>query len=370
MQRSHKIRLYPNNRQATYFAKACGCARLAYNWGLAEWQRRYSQGERPSAYGLKKQFNALKREQFPFVSEVTKWAPERSFFDLDRAFKNFFRNKRFRYPKFKKKGQRDSFYISGSVVKLDQNRVCIPKLGWVRMAECLRFSGKLQSVTISKRADRWFASIAVDIPDAEYSESQAYSAVGIDLGVKRLATLSNGTVFENPATTQKFAKRLRRANKALARKQKGSSNFKKQKRRLARLHQKIADYRSDAVHKFTSFVADRYSDVCVEDLNVAGMVRNRRLAKAISDASFREIRRQLEYKSIRLHVVDRWLPSTKLCASCGQLRDMPLSERVFKCDCGFGPIDRDLNAAQNILRQGLPWQPVERPALALSLAVA
>ncbi len=369
MQRSHKIRLYPNNSKATYFAKACGISRLAFNWGLAEWKRQYSQGERPSAYGLKKKFNAIKREQFPFVSEITKWAPERAFFDLDRAFKNFFQNKRFRYPKFKKKGRRDSFYISGSVVKLDRKRICIPKIGWVRMAECLRFSGKIQSVTISKRADRWFASIAVDIPDAGYSESQVYSAVGIDLGVKRLATLSDGIVFENPATTKKFARRLRRSNKALARKQKWSRNSKKQKLRLARLHQKIADYRSDAIHKFTSFVADRYSDVCIEDLNVVGMVKNRKLARAISDVSFGEIRRQLEYKSINLHVIDRWFPSTKLCANCGQTHEMPLSKRVFECDCGFGPVDRDLNASQNILRQGLPWQPVERPALALSLAI-
>lgn len=353
MQRAHKIRLNPNNAQATYFAKACGCRRFAYNWALAEWQAQYERGEKPSAYGLKKQFNSIKRERFPFITETTKWAPEHAFFDLDKAFKNFFRRlkqgKKPGFPRFKKKGQRDSFYISGSVVKLNQKSICIPKLGWVRMRERLRFVGKIQSVIISKRADQWFAAINVEAPDgAECDESQVHSAIGIDLGVKSLAVLSDGTTFENPKITQKFAKRLRRANKALARKQKGSSNWCKQKLRLSKLHLRIANARANAIHQFTAFVANRYSDVCIEDLHVVGMIKNRKLAKAISDVSFGEIVRQLEYKCIRVHKVSRWFPSTKLCGQCGQLHDMPLSKRMMECDCGAPSIDRDLNAAINI----------------------
>lgn len=371
MQRAHKIRLNPNNTQATYFAKACGCARLAYNWGLAEWQRQYAAGESPSSYGLKKQFNGLKREKFPFITEVTKWAPERAFADLDRAFQGFFhrlkQGKKPGYPKFKKKGQSDPFYISGSVIKIQGKRICIPKLGWVRMREPLRFEGKVLSVVISKRADQWFAAVNVEAPDLpRCDESQVHSAVGIDLGVKALATLSDGTVVANPRITQRFAKRLRRANKALARKQKGSSNWHKQKLRLSRLHLRISNCRADALHKFTASIANTYSDVCIEDLNASGMVKNRKLAKVISDVSFGEIARQLEYKCIHLHKVSRWFPSTKMCGSCGQLHDMPLGKRVMICDCGTPAVDRDLNAAINILRQGLPWQPVEPEALILA----
>lgn len=364
MQRSHKIRLNPNNAQATYFAKACGCARLAYNWGLAEWKRQYEAGEKPSAFGLKKQFNAIKKSQYPFVTEVTKWAPEEAFRNLDSAFKCFFKRGK-GYPRFKKKGIRDSFYVSGTVLKVSGEAILVPKLGWVRMRESLRFSGKIQSAVFSRRADQWFVSISLAIPDSPPDENQVRKAVGIDLGVSKLATLSDGTAYENPRVAQKFAKRLRRANKALARKQKGSANFRKAKMRLSKLHLKISNYRSDALHKFTSGVCQNYTDVYLEDLNPSGMVRNRRLAKAISDVSFGEVRVQFSYKATRLHVVDRWFPSTKLCAECGQLHDMRLSDRVFRCDCGRPEIDRDLNAAQNILRQGLPWQPVERKALVL-----
>lgn len=369
MQRSHKIRLNPNNAQVTYFAKACGCSRFTYNWALAEWQKQYEAGEKPSAYGLKKQFNSLKHEQYPFVGEVTKWAVERSFFDLERAFKNFFRRvkqgKKPGYPKFKKKGQKDSFYISGSVIQLNNNFIKIPKLGWVRMRESLRFTGNVQSAVISKRADQWFVAISVAVPDgAECDKNQVYSAVGVDLGIKTLATLSDGTIFENSRITKKFTKQLRRANKSLARKKKGSSNWRKQKLRLAKLHLRVANTRSDAVHKMTSFIANNYSNVCVEDLNTSGMLKNRKLSRTLADASFGEIIRQLEYKCVRVHKVDRWFPSTKLCSNCGQLHDMPLSKRTMKCDCGV-EIDRDLNAAQNLLRQGLPdSKPVELEALA------
>jgi putative transposase len=354
MHLSHKIKLKPNNIQRTYFQKACGCSRLAYNWGLEQWNTQYKAGEKPSAFGLKKQFNAVKKEKFPFVHEVTKTACERAFTDLDSAFKRFFKKKS-KYLRFKKKGVSDSFYISSQYIKVDGKRIRIPKLGWVRMTEELRFEGRILSVTITKKSDMWFASIAVDIPDAPVcSDNQVHSAVGIDLGISKLATLSNGEVFENSKTTKKYEGRLRRLNKSLARKKKGSNNWKKAKLKLSRLHYKISCTRQDAIHKMTSEISKNYSDVCMEDLNSKGMIKNRRLSKAVSDASFGEIRRQLSYKAIRIHFVDRYFPSTKLCMNCGQLHNMSLNKRVFECGCGVGPIDRDLHAAQNILRQGLP----------------
>jgi putative transposase len=181
-----------------------------------------------------------------------------------------------------------------------------------------------------------------------------HSAVGIDLGVSKFATLSDGSVFENIKTTKKFERTLRRMNKSLARKTKGSNNWKKAKTKVAKLHYKIKCVRQDYLHKVTTWISQNYSDVYLENLNVSGMMKNRRLSKAVSDVSFYETRRQLEYKSLRVHFVDRFFPSTKLCMSCGQLNDMPLHKRVFKCDCGVPDIDRDLHAAQNILRQGLP----------------
>jgi putative transposase len=361
--RAHRIRLNPNNAQATYFAKACGCARLAFNWGLAEWQRQHEAGEKPSAYGIKKKFNGIKRTQFPFVLEVTKWAPEEAFRNLDSAFRHFF-SRRNGHPQFKKKSQRDSFYVSGSVIKVRGKEVCVPRLGWVRMTEALRFSGKIQSATFFKNADQWFVSFRIDTPDAISGENQARSAVGIDLGVSRLATLSDGSIYENPKVTKRFAKRLRRANQNLARKQKGSANFRKAKLRLQKVHQRITDYRSDAIHKFTTGVSRQFTDVCLEDLNAAGMVKNRKLAKAIIDVSFYQIKQQFMYKAEYVHQVDRWFPSTKLCSDCGQLQQLKLSDRTHKCDCGRPDVDRDLNAAHNILRQGLPdVTPVERKAL-------
>lgn len=369
MQRAHKIRLDPNNKQATYFAKACGIRRFAYNWGLAEWKRQYESGLKPCAYGVKKQFNSIKHQEFPWVSEVTKCAPEQAFLDLDRAFRNFFRNKKFRYPRFKKKGVRDSFLISNQHFSLAEGKVRIPKLGWVRMRESLRFQGKVLSATVSKEAGHWFIAITVEIPDApECSDSQVYSAVGVDLGLNKLAVLSTGEAFENPRTTQRFERRLRRLNKSLARKKKGGENWKKAKQRLSLLHFRIRNIRQDSLHKLTSYLANCYSDVCIEDLNASGMVRNKRLAKSVSDAAFREFRRQLEYKAIQVHVVDRFFPSSKLCMECGQVHEMPLSKRIFKCSCNGLAIDRDLHAARNILRQGLPnVKPVEREALAQGL---
>ena len=370
MHRSHKIELVPNNKAKTYFAQACGCSRLAYNWGLEQWSAQYKAGEKPTAYKLKKQFNAIKREEFPFVYAVTKTACERAFGNLDNAFKRFFQKKS-RYPRFKKKGIRDTFYITGQYTKTDKRRIWIPKLGWVRMTEQLRFSGKLLSVVISNCAGRWFAAFSVDIPDTKRSDNQVRRAVGIDLGITKLATLSDGTQFANIRSTKVFERRIRRLNKSLARKKKGSSNRRKAKGALSRAHYKLRCLRQDHLHKMTTFIANKYTDVCLEDLNIRGMVRNRCLAKSLSDAACGEIRRQLGYKVRRVHFVGRFFPSTRLCMRCGQLHDMPLSKRVFECACGVGPVDRDLHAAQNILRQGLPdVKPVEMEALANSCSVS
>lgn len=182
-------------------------------------------------------------------------------------------------------------------------------------------------------------------------------AVGIDLGVKALATLSDGTAIPNPHHLQADEQRLKRAQQALSRKMKGSKRRAKAKDRVARLHARIANRRTDTLHKLTARLAQTYSDICIEDLNVAGMVKNHHLAKAVSDASFSELRRQLEYKTAKtgakLHVIDRWYPSSKTCSNCGSVKTkLSLKERTYKCEhCGL-VIDRDLNAAINIMVAG------------------
>ena len=367
MHRSHKIRLNPNSAQATYFAKACGVTRLSYNWGLAKWKELYEAGEKTSGRVINKEFTKIKRTEFPFITEVTKCAPETAFNNLDNAFKNFFRNlkkgNKKTYPRFKKKGTHDSFAVDNSKFKVNGNKIRIPKLGWVRMTEELRFKGKMLSATISKIADKWFVSILVEMPDEDKSKNQTLPPVGVDLGIKTLATLSDGVIFDNIKATKLFERRLRRLNKSLAKKQRRSNRWKKAKLSLSKCHYKISCIRNSAIHKMTRFVANNYSTVCLEDLNVSGMVKNRHLSKAISDVSFGEIRRQIEYKTYAVSVVDRFFPSTKLCMDCGKKHDMPLSKRIFEC-CQ-GPIDRDLHAAQNILRQGLSEiKHVETKALA------
>lgn len=207
-------------------------------------------------------------------------------------------------------------------------------------------------------AGRWYAALTVEREEpAAAKETPRGGAVGIDLGIKTLATLSDGTVIKNPRYLRKAERKLKRAQKVLSRKTTGSKRRAKARAKVARLHARVANQRGDAIHKATTWLTQTYSEICIEDLNTAGMVRNHRLAKAIMDASFGEFRRQLEYKTARtgarLHVVDRWFASSKTCSNCGRVKaKLSLSERVFHCDgCGL-VMDRDLNAAVNILVAG------------------
>ena len=214
-------------------------------------------------------------------------------------------------------------------------------------------------MTVSKRAGRWYAALTVERDDQASQSVRAPQggAVGVDLGIKTLATLSDGTVINNPRCLAASERRLKQAQQALSRKTRGSKRRTKARAKVARLHAHVANQRLDAIHKATTWLAGTYSEICIEDLHVAGMVKNHRLAKAVSDAAFAEFRRQLEYKTARngarLHVIDRWYPSSKTCSKCGRVKaKLPLAERVYRCDgCGL-VMDRDLNAAVNILVAG------------------
>jgi putative transposase len=291
--------------------------------------------------------------------EVTKCAPQLAIKnDLNNAFRNFF-EKRAGYPQFHKKGIHDSFSISNDQFEISGMKVWIPLLGWVNMAEGLRFSGKVIGAAVSRRADKWFISIQVEMPDIETAHTSESQAVGVDLGVKALATLSDGAVVPGAKATRQCGQKLRRLNKELSRRQgarKGeakSKNFIKTKRKISRLHAKIADIRADETHKLTTMLTQKYGIIGIEDLNVKGMMSNHNLARSIADMSFFEFRRQLEYKAAatgsHIVVADRWFASSKTCHFCGcKYEDMDLSVREWTCDVCGTRHDRDLNAATNL----------------------
>ena len=359
---SHKIRLDPNHKQATYFAKAAGTARFAYNWALAEWQTQYAVWKddntqpKPNQMSLRRQLNAIKREQFPWMLAVTKNAPQMAIIQLGQAFNNFFAG-RAKYPQFKKKGQsRDSFTLTNDQFTIDACRVRIPNLGLVRMRETLRFSGKILSATISRTADQWFASITVDTQDHNHlPPAENQGTVGVDLGVSALATLSTGEKVVGAKPHKALLSRLKRLSRSLSRKVKGSANRHKAKQKLAKLHARIANIRKDSLHKLTTDLTRRFHTIGIEDLNVSGMMKNHHLSRAISDMGFFEFRRQLEYKAgmrgAVVVVADRFFASSKTCSTpgCGHKVDkLPLSVREWTCP-GCGAVhDRDVNAAKNL----------------------
>ncbi len=351
MYRAHKICLNPNVAQANYFARACGVARFAYNWALSEWKRQYETGDKPNWLTLNRLLNKIKRDDFPWMVAVTKCAPANALVDLNTVMQRFIKGE-IKYPKFRRKGVNDKFRLNNDQFVIDGSRIRIPKLGWVRMREALRFTGKLISCTISRRADKWFASIVVDTePVLKPAENQG--TVGIDLGLTTFATLSNGQKIAAPKPLVRLLPKLKRLSRAFSRKQKGSKNREKARIKLVRLHLRIWNIRQDFLHKLTSDLTRRYNTICVEDLNVSGMLRNKKLARAISDVGWYEFRRQLEYKSAmrgnNLVFADRFFASSKLCSACGhKTEEMPLSVRQWQCPCCGAENDRDVNAAVNL----------------------
>lgn len=356
---AHKIRLDPNNVQATYLARAAGTARFAYNWALTEWQRQYHASQAdpllssPSETALRRQLNAIKREQFPWMLEVTKNAPQMAIIQLGAAFKNFFAG-RANYPTFRRKGRDDRFTLSNDQFSVDAARIRIPKLGWVRMRENLRFAGTVVSASVSRTAGHWFASITVDTPDdLLLPQADNQGTVGVDFGVTTLAALSTGERITGPKAHRRLLGRLKRLSRGLSRKVKGSANRGKAKARLARVHARIANIRQDSLHQLSHSLTSRFHTIGIEDLNVKGMIKNRCLSRAVSDMGFYELRRQLQYKADlrggRVVVIDRWYPSSKICSSCGhQLESLPLAVRTWTCPCCCAVHDRDVNAAINL----------------------
>jgi putative transposase len=325
---------------------------------LKEWGGQYEEWKadntlpKPSQVSLRRRLNAVKREQYPWMLEVTKCAAQLAIMQLGDAFNNFFA-KRAQYPVFRKKGIHDRFSISNDQFSVKDRRIRIPNLGWVCMREPLRFTGKIMSATVSRIADKWFVSITVDadIPCPLKAENQG--AVGVDLGITSQATLSTGEKHPGPKPHKALLRRLRLLSRRLSKKEKGSKNRAKAKQRLARLHARITNIRKDDLHQFTTGLTRRFHTIGIENLHVKGMMRNRRLARSLADVSFFEFRRQLGYKAVMRNgiviVADRWFAGSKTCSVCGHaVEALPLSARGWMCpECGANH-DRDVNAAINL----------------------
>lgn len=371
MMRAHKIRIYPNNVQETYLKKACGVARFAYNWALARSIEQYeANNECKFSYArLSRELNAIKREEFPWMLEVTKYAPQLAIRNgLNSAFTRFFK-KQGGYPNFKKKGVKDSFQIDGADIKLTGNAVKLPLLKQpIKMAETLRYkNAKLLTSTISRKVDQWYIAIQVELddPKPKHTATSENQAVGVDLGITDLAVLSNGNKIKGNKYTKKYAKQLRRAQQSLIRKQgarkgeKKSNNYLKQRIKVSKLHKRISDARVDELHKLSYYLTTEFPVIGLEDLNIEGMVKNHNLAKAIHDQSWGELRRQIEYKSkvtgSKAVYVDRFYPSSQLCSECGyQNKEVKnLKVRTWECPECAAVHDRDVNAAINLKKKAL-----------------
>ena len=351
-----------------------GAARFAYNAGLAHVKEALDSGGSAdwSHYSLRRWWNANKDTLAVnqgtgevWWSQNSKEAYSGGLRSLAQGLSNWSKSrkgqrkgKRVGFPRFKSKNTVMRFaYSTGFTAPTagDPYGLKLPRIGRVHCMENVydRVNGaRLVRITVSRRAGCWYASLTVE-REPTVTTAPKGGAVGVDLGVKHLAALSDGTVIPNPRALGARLKALRKAQKALSRKVKGSARREKARERVARLYARVADVRADVINKATTMITRTYGVVCVEDLNVAGMVKNHSLARSLSDASLGEFRRQLEYKAARtgavLRVVDRWFPSSKTCSNCGVVKaKLSLSERTFNCDaCGLS-IDRDLNAAINI----------------------
>lgn len=355
---AHKIELRPTAPQADYLARACGSRRHCYNQLLAHFKQPGVKWSKAAAY---QHYIKVIRPAFPWYNEVSSRVTRNAIDDLDNAFKHFFRRvKRGQkpgFPRFKKKGVGDSFAlrestkfdVAGRTLKIER----LP--GRVKMRQPLRFTGKPKQVTVSQTAGKFYASVLVETEDYNPHAPEG-EAVGVDFGVKSLAVLSDGTVFPANQKIKANIKRLKRRQRRLSRKVRGSNRKAKARLSLAKLHKRVADQRRAVLHEVSDHLTRNYKVVCIEDLNVKGMAKNHRLARAVNDAGFGTLRRFIEYKATlrggTVVAIDRWFPSTKMCCKCGKIHDMPLEKRMMECECGH-VMDRDLSAAKNILKFGL-----------------
>lgn len=362
LHKAHKIKLNPTESQKTFFEKSFGTARFTYNWALNKWQDDYKSGIKQSAFSLVKHLNYIKKKEFPWMQDVGKTCGQYAIHNVEAAYKKMWKEKS-GYPKFKKKGVKESFVAieNSSTFKQKNNKIWIPRLGWVKCHENLRFDGKVNNVVVSKRAGMYFASINIMSNETPMINKNQV-VIGVDLGIKELATCSDGTVFNNPKALKNNLKTLKRLQRSVSRKVKGSNNRKKAIKKLTKKHYRVSCIRSNSLHQATSYITKNYGTIVIEDLKISNMIKNHKLSQAISDVGFHEFRRQIEYKAkwygAEVILADRFYASSKICSCCGHKKErLKLSERIYSCDnCGLS-IDRDLNASKNLANLALLRNP-------------
>ena len=374
MIKTHKITLRPNRGQIAWFYQQCGYAKFAYNSALSDFKAELSADNFLSMYDLNKRFNQKKK-----ASDWTQAQDQRAAMygvhSLGKAIDNWVA-KRTGFPKFKKRGCKHSYTTDEQSVRMEGKRLKLPKIGWIKTFEALRFKGKIVSVTISRTAHRWFASVSVeveppiercpvssefidyfashtDIGTPEQIERSIYPTLGIDVGISTLATLDTGKKYENPKALKRYERKLKREQRKLSRKVFLSQNWYKQKRIVERIHYRIACIRRDAHHQATTDILKCASRIGIETLQVTNLLKNRKLAKALSDTALGGFLEKLKTKAKALGIpivqADRFFASSKICSSCGHKKDdLTLSDRQYHCsNCGRS-IDRDTNAALNL----------------------
>ncbi|MFQ5977269.1 MAG: RNA-guided endonuclease InsQ/TnpB family protein [Candidatus Heimdallarchaeota archaeon] len=369
--RGYRFELKVNNQERTLFSQCAGTARFAWNWGLAARNDRYQNNHGPArftdAMQQHKQLNALKRTQFPWMYHYSKCVPQEALRNLDQAFANFYQNRKDRkagktkryvgFPQFKKKGKcKDSFRFTGTIRLFPATKqVQLPRLGKLRLKERpqLPASARILSATVSRTGDRWYLALQITEEVPEPAPNGQPMVLGLDPGLSKFATFSNGLELPNPRWLRTGERKLRRLSRAVSRKKKGSQNRRKAVRRLARFHHRLSACRADHHHKLSAYVTQNHGVVVTEELHIAGLTKNGRQAKSWADVAHGEFHRQLGYKSAwhgaHYVTVPRFFPSSKLCSTCWYYHaDLTLADRTFECPmCGL-TLDRDLNAALNI----------------------
>ena len=370
--KAYKFRIYPTEEQETFFAKSFGCVRKVYNLMLDDRMKAYEETRRDSSKKMSFPTPAKYKQDFPFLKEVDSLALANAQLNLDKAYKNFFRDKSVGFPRFKSKKNPVQSYITnnqnGTIALIENKFVKIPKLkSLVKITLHRQPKGLIKSATISRHSSgKYYISLLCKEEVSELPKSN--SAVGIDLGITDFAILSDGQKFDNNQFTSKMEKKLKREQRKLSRrallaKQKGinlfeASNYQKQKCKVARLHEKVMNQRTDFLNKLSTEIIKNHDIICIEDLNTKSMLRNHKLAKSISDVSWSSFVTKLQYKADwygrEIIKIDKWFPSSQICSECGHKDGKkPLDIREWTCLICHAHHDRDINASINILTEGL-----------------
>ena len=384
MIKSIKVRLNPNNKQLTKLFQYAGCARFAYNWAISREEENHKQGNKfLSDMDLRKEFTQLKKlQEFKWLNEISNNVTKQAIKDACSAYKNFFKGQS-KFPKFKSKKQSTpSFYqdniqiqFTGTHVKVEKFSISTKKnkqkLNWIKLYEKGKIPTNCKYLNPRFTYDGlyWYVSVSIEVDDDTENTLPSNEGIGIDLGLKDLAICSDGNTYKNINKTQKvkkLEKKKRRLQRSVSRKynknKKGenyckTSNIIKREKELLKISKRLTNIRHDYLHQTTSEIIKRKpSFICIEDLNVSGMMKNRHLSKAVQEQGLYEFRRQIEYKAywnnIPVIIADRFFPSSKMCSCCGHIKkDLKLSDRIYKCECG-NTINRDFQASLNLKKYG------------------